>query len=62
MYVILKRWYQYASTWAPNPSCTDMEKVGEDFQTLYHKEEPHTPGLPLATHVNPYKVNNEIPL
>ena len=32
------------------------------LQTLYQREEPHPPGLPLATHVNPSKVNDEIPL
>ena len=34
---------------------------GGGFYTLYQREEPHTPGLPLATHVNPAKVNNDIP-
>ena len=37
-----------------------MEKVGGDFQTLYQREEPHTPGLPWSTHVKPSKLNNEI--
>ena len=38
-----------------------MYKVRGYFQTLYQREEPHTPVLPLATHVNPAKVNDEIP-
>ena len=38
-----------------------MGNVGEDFHTLYQREEPHSPGLPLVTHINPSKVNNEIP-
>ena len=49
------------STRAPNPSRTDMEKVRGDFQTLYQREETHTPGLPLLTHVDPAKLNDEIP-
>ena len=32
------------------------------FHTLYQREDPHTPGLPLATHVDPAKVNDEISL
>ena len=39
-----------------------MEKVWGDFQTLYQKEEPHPPGLPLTTKVDPYKVNDNIQL
>ena len=38
-----------------------MEKVRGDFQTLYQREEPHPPGLPLETHVDLAKVNDEIP-
>ena len=38
-----------------------MKKVGGDYQTLYQREEPHPLGLPLATHADPSKVNNEIP-
>ena len=57
----MKRWYQQASARAPNLSQTDMEKVREDFQNLYHMEYPHKPGLPLATHVGPAKVNDEVP-
>ena len=60
-YTILKRWYRYASAWAPNPCPTDMEKVRGDFQTLYQREESQPPGLPLETHVDPAKVNDEIP-
>ena len=61
VYAILKSWYWHASTRAPNPSWEDMEKVGGDFQTLYQREDPHTPGLPLATHVYLIHVNYEIP-
>ena len=42
-------------------SRTDMEKVRGEFQTLYQREEPHPPGIPLSTHVEPDKVNDEIP-
>ena len=45
----------------PNPFWTYMEKVGGYFQTLYQREEPQTPGLTLATHMDPAKVNEEIP-
>ena len=45
----------------PNPSWTDMEKIRGDFHTLYLREEPHPPGQPLETHVNPAKVDNNIP-
>ena len=60
-YAILKCWYQHAPVREPNPSQTDIEKVKGDLQTLYQREEPHPPGLPLATHIDPAKVNNEIP-
>ena len=60
-YGIMKRWYWHTSARAPNPYRTDMEKFSGDFQSLYQREEPHTPGLPLATHVDPDKVNDEIP-
>ena len=49
------------SAQVPNPSQTDMEKVRGDFHTLYQREEPHLPVLPLTTHVNPAKVNDDIP-
>ena len=62
LFAMLKRWYRHASAWAPKPSRTDMEKFRGYFQTLYQMEEPHTPGLPLATHVNLSKVENEVPL
>ena len=60
-YTILKHCYQHASAQALNPSFMHIEKVRGDLQTLYHREEPHTPSLPLATHVYPEKVNYEIP-
>ena len=60
-YAILKLWYRHASVRATNPSQTDMEKVRGYFQTLYQRGEPHPPGLPLDTHVDPAKVNEEIP-
>ena len=46
---------------APNPSWTYMEKFRGDFQTLYQREDPHTPVLTLSTHLDPAKVNDEIP-
>ena len=58
VYNVLKCWYQHASAWAPNPFWIDMEKVRGDFQTLYQWRDPHTPGIPLATHVDPVKVND----
>ena len=61
-YTILKHWYWYASAQALNPSWTDTEKVRGDFNTLYQVDESHPPGLPLATHINPDKVNDDIPL
>ena len=39
-----------------------MEKFRGDFQTLYQKYDPHPSGLPLDTHLDPAKVNYEIPL
>ena len=60
-YAILKRWYRYASAQAPKPSRTDMENFRRNFQTLYQKDEPHSTGLTLATHVDPVKLNNNIP-
>ena len=38
-----------------------MEKVRGGFQTLYHREEPHHPGLPMATHFDSAEVNDEVP-
>ena len=38
-----------------------MEKVSEDFQTFYQMEEAQPPSLPLATHVNSDRVNDDIP-
>ena len=39
-----------------------MEKARRDFQTLYYREDPQTPGLPLDTHVDPAEANNKVPL
>ena len=60
-YAVLKHWYRHASARAPNPPQTDTEKLRGDFQTLYQQEEPHPPGLPLATHVDPAQMNNATP-
>ena len=60
-YTIMKLWYRHASAQVPNPFRTDMEKVRGDFQTLYQREEPHLSDLPLATHVNPDEVSENIP-
>ena len=60
-YAILKHWYWHASVRAPNPSRTNMEKFRGDFQTLYQSEEPHPPGIPLATHMDPVQLNDETP-
>ena len=60
-YNILIRWYQHVSARAPNPSQIDMKKFRGDFQTLYQREDLHPPGLPLATHADPDKVNYEVP-
>ena len=60
-YAILKCWYHNVSAWAPKSSRMDMEKVRMDFQALHQREEPHTPGLPLATHAEPAKVNKKMP-
>ena len=60
-YVILKHWYRNVSMRVPKPSHTDMEKVRGDLQTLYKREETHIPGIPLATHIDPAKVNDKIP-
>ena len=38
-----------------------MENLRGGFQTLYQRKEPHIPGLPMATNVNPAKSNNKIP-
>ena len=38
-----------------------MEKIRGGFQTLYHREEPYPPDLHLDKHVNPDKVNDNIP-
>ena len=38
-----------------------MGKVRGDFQTLYQREEQYTPGLPLATYIDPAKANYKIP-
>ena len=57
-YTILKGWYRHASARVPNPSQTHMEKVRGDFHTLYQREEPHTPGIPMKTHVDLLQENN----
>ena len=44
-----------------NPSRTDMDKVRGELNILYQREEPQPPGLPLETHVDPAKVNDDIP-
>ena len=57
-YAILKRWYWHASARAPNPSRTNMDKDSGKFQTIYQKEDPNPPGMPLSAHVDPAKVND----
>ena len=38
-----------------------MEKSRGGFHTLYQREYPHIPGLPLAKHFDLAKVNDKIP-
>ena len=38
-----------------------MGKFRGDYHTLYQREEPHPPGLPLDTQVDPAKVNDDTP-
>ena len=38
-----------------------MEKVRGILHTLYQREDPNPPGLPVETHVDPVKVNEKIP-
>ena len=38
-----------------------MEKFRGYFHIFYQREDPHHPGLTLATHVNLAKVNDKIP-
>ena len=38
-----------------------MEKVMGDFYTLYHREDPHSPGISLATHVGLIKLSDVAP-
>ena len=59
-YAILKRWYRHESARAPNPYCTDMEKVSRYLQTLNQREETHHPGLTLETHAELVQVNDKI--
>ena len=58
LYVIQRHWYRNASAWMPKPSQTNMEKFRGEFKTLYHREEQNTPGIPLATHMEPFQVND----
>ena len=60
-YTILKRWYWHESARAPNPSRTEVEIFRGGLHTLYQREEPHSPGLPLATHVKPAELKDKIP-
>ena len=39
-----------------------MDKVTKDYTTLYHLEDPDPPGQPLFTHVDPFQINDEVPL
>ena len=62
VYAILICWYRYVSAQAPNSSQTYMEKFRGDLQTLYQREEPQTPDIPLTTHVDLVQVNYDNPL
>ena len=44
------------------PPLDGYGKVRRVFHTLYQREKPHPPVLPLGTRVKPTNVNNEIPL
>ena len=44
------------------PPLDGYGKVRRVFHTLYQREKPHPPVLPLGTHVKPTNVKNEIPL
>ena len=56
VFAILRYWYWHASMQAPNLCQKDMEKFRGYFQNFYQREEPHTPGLPLAAHIKTAKV------
>ena len=39
-----------------------MDKFRGNFQTLYHREDQHSPDIPLATHLDPAQINDKIAL
>ena len=38
-----------------------MAKVTKDYDTLYQREDPDPPGRMLATHVDPFYINDDVP-
>ena len=39
-----------------------MDKATKDYATLYQQEDPEPPVQLLATHFDPFKINDEVPL
>ena len=46
---------------APNPSRANMDKVTEDYFTIYQQEDPYPPGRQLATHANSFQIKDDVP-
>ena len=57
-YSVLKRWYRHASARSPDPFWDNIDNVTKDYTTLYQMGHPEPPGKPLATHVDPFQIND----
>ena len=56
----MKRWYHHALVRQPNPSQVELEKVYRYYTELHHWEETSPSGIPVATDINPFKIDNGV--
>ena len=38
-----------------------MDKATKGYANIYKQEDPDPPGLPMATHVDPFYISDDVP-
>ena len=56
----MKRWYLHELVRQHNPTRVDLEKVYRYYIELHHWEETSPPGIPVATHIAPFQIDNGV--
>ena len=60
-YSLLKFWYCHTYARDSNPFRADMAKVTKEYTTRYLRKDPKPLSRLVATRVEPFQINDEVP-